>query len=518
VTTALKRPSQDGQGGGDPAGGRPASWPALPSRSRRSWFARDPAWPIAALLVGWPVWWLLGLAAYMPVILAVPMTYRMYMWRAAGNRRIKVPPKFGLWLLFLVVTLISVTMVSQVAPDTIPTSVSHRAISWALRAVQYLACTVILLYAGNLTERELPRRRLAWLLGLLGIYGIIFGFLDLAGGSLVFTSPLTVLFPGSLQNSDPTIFTMLHPALNQSNTFGTRGRPSAPFTYTNWWGENVAFLLPWVLVAWRDRKTLWQRRQRWFSTAILAVTIIPVVLSFNRGLWVAVLFTACYLVLRTAKHGGVARLAMLLGAFVLIAVVVLVSPLGNLISQRLSSAGSATGRENLAVLVLQSTVDSPMLGYGDTRHERGSAASIAIGRSQSCSACGNADVGVNGQFWLLLYTSGIPSAIFYLGFFGYAAWRYRRDTTAIGLAGELVLLLSFVFMWVYTQLGPPLAFMMLAYALLWKNEREMQRQDTLPEEKAGPGIQPDGWRPQITAGMTTTGMTTTGMTTRGQEG
>jgi hypothetical protein len=461
------------------------------------------------MLAGWPLWWLLGLAAYMPILVAIPMARRMYLWRASGSRRIRVPPKFGLWALFLIVMLASVTMVSQVAPDTITTSVSHRVISWALRAAMYLACTVILLYAGNLTERELSRRRLAWLLGLLAIYGIIFGFIDLAGHSLVFTSPLAALVPSSLQTSDPTIATMLHPALNQSNTFGGRGRPSAPFTYTNWWGENLAFLLPWVIVAWRERGTRWQRRQRVFATAVLAVAIVPVVLSFNRGLWVAVLFAACYLVVRVARQGGVARLAMLLGAFALIAVVILASPLGNLISQRLSSAGSATGRQNLAILVLQSAKDSPILGYGDTRHERGSAASIAIGRTSTCSACGNADVGVNGQFWLLLYANGIPATVFYLAFFGYAVWRYRRDRTPYGLAGELVLLLGFVFMWVYTQLGPPLAFIMLAYALLWKNDRELQRQDAPPEET--PAVQADGWRPGITAGVAN------GMLARGQE-
>ena len=165
MTTALKSPSQDGQGSGHSADGRPAPWPELPSPPRGSWFARDAAWPITALLIGWPLWWALGIAAYMPLFIAVPMLWRMYRWRATGSRRILVPRGFGLWVLFLIVMIASVSMVSQQAPETIPSPPSHRAISWALRAVQYLACTVILLYAGNLTERELPRRRLADLPG-----------------------------------------------------------------------------------------------------------------------------------------------------------------------------------------------------------------------------------------------------------------------------------------------------------------------------------------------------------------
>jgi len=35
----------------------------------------------------------------------------------------------------------------------------------------------------------------------------------------------------------------------------------------------------------------------------------------------------------------------------------------------------------------------------------------------------------------------------------------------------LVLILGFPFMIVYIAVGPPLAFTMLAYALLWKNDR-----------------------------------------------
>jgi hypothetical protein len=499
VTTALKWPSQDGQGSGHSSDGRPPPWPDQPSRRRLNWFARDAAWPITALLVGWPLWWALGIAAYMPVFIAIPMAWRMYRWSATGSRRIRVPRGFGLWALFLIVMIISVTMVSQEAPDTVPSPASHRVISWALRAVQYLACTIILLYAGNLTERELSRRRLAYQLGVVAVYAVVFGFLDIALSGLSFTSPLAYVIPSSLQQADPTIANMVHPALNQAHLFGGRGRPSAPFTYANWWGENLAFVMPWLVVGWR---VLGTRRQRLIATITLAVVIVPIILSFNRGLWIAVVLSALYLAVRFALQGKGAMLGALLAAFVLIAVVVLLSPLKSLITERLSSAGSATGRENLAVLVIEGVEQSPMLGYGDTRHARGSQESITLGRTTGCSECGNADVGVNGQIWLLAYTDGLPAAIFYCAFFGYGIWRYRRDKSPYGMAGVLVLLLGFVFMWVYTQLGPPLVFMMLGYVLLWKNDREKQSQATVaPATQTGaPAIPASNWRPAITAG------------------
>ena len=75
--------------------------PAGRAPPRASWLARHPAWPLTLLLAGMPVWWALGLGDYMFILLAIPMAARLYAWSAQGNRPIRVPPGFGLWLLFL---------------------------------------------------------------------------------------------------------------------------------------------------------------------------------------------------------------------------------------------------------------------------------------------------------------------------------------------------------------------------------------------------------------------------------
>jgi hypothetical protein len=80
-------------------------------------------------------------------------------------------------------------------------------------------------------------------------------------------------------------------------------------------------------------------------------------------------------------------------------------------------------------------------------------------------------VGNNGQLWLLFICSGFAGAALYFAFFAYGTWRYWRDTTPEGIAGVLVLLLTFVFMVVYTAVGAPLGITMLAYAVLWRNEQ-----------------------------------------------
>jgi hypothetical protein len=130
---------------------------------------------------------------------------------------------------------------------------------------------------------------------------------------------------------------------------------------------------------------------------------------------------------------------------------------------------------------------SPFIGYGDTRHEQGSTNSIAVGKTLKCHSCGSRDVGGNGQLWLLMICSGLLGTGLYFGFFAYGAWRYRRDLTPYGMAGVLVILLGFVFAIVYIAVGPPLVFTMLAYALLWKNDRELRQEAIASRERRFPG-------------------------------
>ena len=127
------------------------------------------------LLVGYPIWWALGIADFMWLILAVPMVARMVAWRTRRDRPIRVPPGFGLWLLFLVIVVAGLATITLAAPGTVPSLVSRRVLSYANRTAGYFGITVLLLYAGNLTERELPRRTLAWMLGLVGVFTVIGG-------------------------------------------------------------------------------------------------------------------------------------------------------------------------------------------------------------------------------------------------------------------------------------------------------------------------------------------------------
>jgi hypothetical protein len=472
VTTALDRARQNGLRGFK---GTPAAEPQVPGRSPRakrlSWFARDPAWPIVALLAGWPLWWCLGVGDYFPIVLAFPMVRRMWRWRVTKDRTIRLPPGFKIWSLFLIVTLFSIATISLTAPESVPSPTGSRIISWALRTGVYFAVTILLIYAGNLTEEELPRRRLAWLLGLVGIYTVIGGVLGVLDPHFQFTSPLAYVVPQSLMASNGGLISMLlHPGFSQvQNILGYAvGRPRAPFDYTNMWGNSLAIMLPWLIVAWWSYGNHKERRN---VLIVCGVALVPVVYSLDRGLWVGLGVSVLYVALRFAARGRFALLFGLCGVLALVAVVVVASPLQGLIQSRLSHGKSNAVRSSLSGIAMDVGLSSPLIGYGDTRHELGSTNSIAVGKTAKCHACGSRDIGGNGQLWMLLITSGFLGAALYCSFFLYGIWRYWRDPTPYGLVGVLVFILGFPFMIVYIAVGPPLAFTMLAYALLWKNDR-----------------------------------------------
>ena len=69
------------------------------------------AWPLATLLLGYPLWWILGLAPLAWTILSLPM-----LWQLRKRRPIKLPPMFWVWGLFLALVVISGLMIDVNAP------------------------------------------------------------------------------------------------------------------------------------------------------------------------------------------------------------------------------------------------------------------------------------------------------------------------------------------------------------------------------------------------------------------
>ncbi|WP_213452826.1 hypothetical protein [Rhizomonospora bruguierae] len=429
---------------------------------------RLPAWPLAGTLLLYPLWWALGLGVLIFPLMAVPMAFALL--RAHGRGRpLRLPPGFALWALFLAAVVISMGALGVDPPGTVPGTAASRLLGVLFRLGGYLSLTVLLLYAGNLREAELPRRRLVRLLGWLFVVTVAGGLLGLAAGRFEFTSPVELLLPPHVRDMG-FVQSLVHPYAAQiMDLIGqATPRPAAPWGYTNTWGNNFCLLVVWFVAAVWGEAT--RTRTRLLALACLAVSVVPVVFSLNRGLWIGLGVAALYAVARLALAGRVWAIGALVAAALALGTALAVTPLGGVVGARLDNGKSNGVRSYLMGKVLDGVAGSPVIGYGSTRTTAGGRNSIAIGQSPDCAHCGNFTIGGTGQLWQVLYAHGLLGTVAYLGFFGYGLWRFRRDRTPVGLAGGAAIAGSFAATLWYNALVTPLAFAFLAYALLWRDE------------------------------------------------
>ncbi|HYN96465.1 MAG TPA: hypothetical protein VES42_21700 [Pilimelia sp.] len=436
---------------------------------------RLPAWPLAGLLLLYPLWWALGLGVLIFPLLAVPMAGLLVRAHNAG-RSVRVPPGFGLWLVFLATLVVGLATLGADPAGTLPGGAGGRLVGAVFRLSQYGALTVLLLYAGNLSEAELPRRRLVRLLGWLFVVTVAGGLLGVFAGRFEFTSPVELVLPAGIRN-DSFVQSLVHPYAAQIMDLvgGASPRPAAPWGYTNTWGNNFCLLVVWFFAAVWGGAT--RQRTRVLALACLAVSVLPVVHSLNRGLWIGLGVIATYVAVRLAMHGRPWAVGTLLAATGLLAAALAITPLGDVVGKRLDNGKSNGVRMYLTERAVAGVWDSPVIGFGSTRTTLGGRNSITVGESPDCERCGNFTVGGNGQLWQLLFAHGLAGTAAYLGFFGYGLWRFRRDRTALGLAGSAAIVGSFAAMFWYNALVTPLAFLFLAYALLWRHHAWLWRHD-----------------------------------------
>jgi len=222
------------------------------------------------------------------------------------------------------------------------------------------------------------------------------------------------------------------------------------------------------VAAWQGGKG----RTKFWAIVCLLISIVPAVVSLNRGLWIGLGLLVGYVACRYVLAGKMWIIGLLAVVSALLGMALMVTPLGGVVDARLDNGKSNGVRSFLVDRAMDGIGGSPIVGYGGTRNTVGGRQSIAVGETSSCERCGNFTVGGNGQLWQLLYAHGIVGTVGYLGFFTYVLWRFRRDRSAIGVAASAALVTSFSAMFWYNSLVTPLAFMVLAVALLWRNSIE----------------------------------------------
>ena len=168
--------------------------------------------------------------------------------------------------------------------------------------------------------------KVLWALSIFWIYVVIGGFLGLVFPYFSFTSPVEAVLPHAILSND-FVKEMVHPAFAQVQDFlgFPTPRPSAPFVYTNDWGGSFGLLVPFVILAWQ---TGLRRRFKIILGCAAAASIVPVVFSMNRGLWLSLGLGLVYAALRLSLKGRERALIAFVSVTILVAGALFLTPLG----------------------------------------------------------------------------------------------------------------------------------------------------------------------------------------------
>lgn len=423
----------------------------------------QPGWPLVWMFAPFPLWWAMGLTEWAPLVLCVPMAYHL-----VRLRRIEVPRGFGWWALYLVWSVVGVGLLSVPAFGAVVDSGSTRILTFTYRFIWYLGVTIVGLYVLN-TRKELSATRITRVMALMFVWVVGGGILGILAPTFQFSSLMELILPSGV-SSVPFINHMIHPSAAQvQDVLGySSPRPSAPYSYTNTWAVNLAVLLPFFVHAWMGKEARWRR----FAAPVVAVAaFVAVVVSLNRGLWVALAVVVVFVGIRSALQGKPGILAVLVLSGVVATTVVAFSPLGAVVQTRISSEGSINGRTNLGTLSVESVVKtSPLVGLGSTRNVQGNFNSIAGGASANCPRCSPPALGTQGQLWLVVFCQGVVGLLLYLGFFAQFFLRNLRARSGLILTGLCVLVASTVTMPVYNSLGTALMVVLVAVGVMAREQ------------------------------------------------
>jgi O-antigen ligase len=422
------------------AAGTSSTEVAAPSPPRRS---RLPdGWPVPLLLAAFPLWWVLGLSALIWVVLAVPMLAWLLLRPGA-----RIPKGFGLWLAFLFWMLLSATQLDE----------ARRWYAFGFRAVTYLSMTVLFIYVYNQPRSALPIRRIVIALTALWAVVVCFGFLALAAPEGEITTAASLLLPASVA-ANPFAQDLFGAKLAQVQTFigYDLPRPAAPFTYTNEWGGTLAMLTPMALAGLSLLRSYLARN---LVRLLLVASLVPIVISANRGLWLGLAVGLVYAAVRVALRGNARSLVAIVGFLALVGGLVTVTPLERYVGDRLAHQHSNERRSNLGEQAVRGALERPLLGYGGPR--------------ESPDLPNAPEIGTHGQLYLVLYSQGLPGTAFFVGWWLWALWASRRAATGPPLWCHVVLLIGLLEFLFYDMMPTQLHLMMVVAAAAWR-EREAQ--------------------------------------------
>jgi polysaccharide biosynthesis protein PslJ len=409
-----------------------------------------PAWPLYALFVALPFWWVLGAAYFIWPLVTFPLFFAFLL-----RGEIKIPPRFGLWLLFLAWMLIASFQAEGGSSMAVV----------VYRISLYVSATLLFLYVFNASRNGLPDGTIVKLMAIFWAEVIIGGFVGVLFPTLTFSTPLESLAPAAVLQ-DETAYNFVHPGVADVMTFlgYPVGRPKTLFAYTNQWGACAAVLTPFAFAALSQMRPGAWRRGLGF---LLILSIIPIVVSLNRGLWLSLGLGLVYVAIRLAARGNVKALAGGAVAVAVATLLIVLSPLSGLIEDRFTGEQTTT---ETRMTVYQATIDqideSPFFGFGSP------------GRAGA-----DADLpplGSHGQLFTLAYSYGIPALLLFGAWFMYGFLKSVPRGSPSRLWANATILVLLIEMPYYNYMPATIHVAMVAAALVWRDVCAPARADRRP--------------------------------------
>lgn len=417
------------------------------------------ALPLAALFVGYPLWWALGVQLPLWPLLAVPVA----LWLVVNRTRIVLPPGYGVLLLFLCWVLLSALMLTDV----------RYAASYVLRLVLYVAVFVFALFVWNALDRGLEPHRVVLWIAVFWASIVVLSFPGILIDNLEFTSPFEWLL-NHVGVHDPFVTALVHPEFSEYDRLYGVPRPSPLFAYTNDWGAAMGILTPVAVWACLSAR---RQRERLLLSGVLVASIVPIIVSVNRGCWISIGVAFAYVLLRRVSVGQLVALVGASGAALFALGLYLAVPqIHRVINARFDYANTST-RETLYEASFRLASSSPLFGYGSPQSSSGLADSNDV------------SIGTHGQLWTILVSQGYVGAALFIAAAAVIWWRARpRDGTSPDVwlhATGLVVVVQIAF---YEVLPVPLTVALVAMAVSGVNRRRLgpsPRRYAAPDRKEG---------------------------------
>lgn len=395
-----------------------------------------PAWPVLAMLWGFPVFWVLGAT----VIAGVGLTVVMLSY-LAHHGATRVVPGVPAFMAFVLWVIPCVVMIDSPA----------RLLGYGYRFTILVIVGTAFIYTISAGAR-LDRRRIVAGLTFVWFFTVAGGVLGLLFPEVRLSTPVGMLLPHGVATNDYVRDLFFPPLAEVQHPYGSPVefvRPSAPFPYANSWGVAIVLLTP-VAVA-----CFLQTHARLLRVAIgvgLAVMIVPATATSNRGMFAGLGLAAVYVIVRLALRN---RAAPVLTMVIVAAAGVVVLAGNGLLGQiqaRQQYGDSSGTRFTLYRETFERSLQSPLLGYGAPRP---SASEPLI------------SAGTQGYVWMLMFSFGFVGLVLFVGFLWGAAVRTRHAPGDIDLVLHSVLVVASIIIAVYgLDIMQLLAIMLVAAVLL----------------------------------------------------